>query len=97
VDVEDNVTIPFGYSRSLRPCPGVSYAESRAIYAALIADGYVDANGFVLSGAENAPVVERLPAGKQQGVQDQLIVLRAEHHVSSEHHHRTVAFFEAHL
>ena len=98
VEVEDNVTDPV----RLRPdrfarVLGVSYAESRAIYAALITSGYVNANGFVQTGAESALVNLPLPAGKLQGVQDQLIVLRAEHHVSSEHHHRTVAFFEAHL
>ena len=30
-------------------------------------------------------------------VEEQLKVLRAEHHVSSQFHDRTVAFFDAHL
>lgn len=98
VPVEDNAAAPV----PLRPdrfarVLGISYVESRTIYAALAADPLsVDANGFVLSAADHAPVVLGLPAHKRQGVEDQLKVLRAEHHVSSEHHHRTVAFFEAH-
>ena len=77
---------------------GISYAESRALYAALVADpAYVDANGFVQPAAHDAPAVLALPAGKQNGVHDQLKVLQAEHHVSSQYHDRTVAFFDAHL
>jgi len=103
VPVEDNAAdpIPLRPDRFARVL-GLSYAESRALYAALVIDPlplapYVNASGFVLSAADNAPVVVGLPANKRQGVEDQLIVLRAEHHVSSEHHHRTVAFFDAHL
>lgn len=77
---------------------GVSYAESRDLYAALVADPtFVDAQGFVLPAADEAPAVLALAAGKRAGVEEQLKVLRAEHHVSSQYHHRTVAFFEAHL
>jgi hypothetical protein len=77
---------------------GVSYAESRALYAELVGNRlYVDADGFVQPEAEMAPVLQRLPVNKRQGVEEQFKVLRAEHHVSSEHHHRTVAFFNAHL
>jgi hypothetical protein len=77
---------------------GVSYAESRALYAALAADPtFVDANGFVQPAAYHAPAVLDLPSGKRTGVTDQLMVLRAEHHVSSQYHDRTAAFFDAHL
>jgi pimeloyl-ACP methyl ester carboxylesterase len=77
---------------------GVSYAESRVLYAALVADqAYVNAGGFVQPAADHAQAVRALPAGKRHGVKDQLAVLRAEHHVSSQYHDRTVAFFEAQL
>jgi hypothetical protein len=77
---------------------GVSYAESRALYAALVADSaYVDASGFVQPAADRAPALRGLPAGKRNGVEHQLKVLRAEHHVSSQYHDRTVAFFEAYV
>jgi hypothetical protein len=77
---------------------GVSYAESRALYAALIADpAYVNAGGLVQTAADEAPAVMDLPPGKRTGVQHQLKVLRAEHHVSSAYHDRTVAFFDAQL
>lgn len=77
---------------------GVSYAESRDLYAALVADpAYVDAGGFVQPAADDAPAVLALPAGKRNGVEDQLKALRTEHHVSSQYHDRTVAFFDAHL
>lgn len=99
VPVEDNAADPV----RLRPdrfarVLGMSYAESRALYAALVDDPmYVDASGFVLAEADNAQVVRDLPAHKRERVEGQLKVLRAEHHVSSEDHHRTVAFFDAHL
>lgn len=97
VPVEDNAAAPV----LLRPdrfarVLGLSYAESRTIYDGLLPQ-YVDASGFVLPTADNAPVLARLPTDKRQGVEEQLKVLRAEHHVSSEHHHRTIAFFDAHL
>jgi pimeloyl-ACP methyl ester carboxylesterase len=97
VPVEDNAAChvqlrPDRFARVL----GISLAESRAIYDALVSQ-YVDANGFVLPAADSAPVLALLPADKRQGVEEQLKVLRAEHHVSSENHHRTVAFFDAHL
>lgn len=77
---------------------GVSYAESRNLYAALVAaPAFVDAGGFVQPAADRAPAVLALPAGKRNGVQEQLKALRAEHHVSSQYHDRTVAFFDAHL
>jgi hypothetical protein len=73
---------------------GVSYAESRDLYAALVANpNYVDTNGLVLPAADGAPAVLALPVGKRTGVEEQLKVLRAEHHVSSQFHDRTVAFF----
>lgn len=77
---------------------GVSYAESRNLYAALVADpAFVDAGGFVQPAADHAPAVLALSAGKRNGIVDQLKVLRAEHHVSSQYHDRAVAFFDAHL
>lgn len=96
VPVEKNLSQP----TRLRPdrfarVLGLSYAESRDLYAALAP--YIDPNGFVLPSADTAPVMEMLSIGKRTGVTDQLKVLRAEHHVSSEYHHRTVAFFDAHL
>jgi len=101
VPYEDNLgePAPLLHDRFARVL-GVSYAESRALYAALVADplsGYVDASGFVQPAADGAPAVLGLPAGKQQGVEDQLKTLRAEHHVSSQYHDRTVAFFDTHL
>jgi hypothetical protein len=67
------------------------------LYAALVANpAHVDAHGFVLPAADTARVVLALPVSKRHGVVDQLKVLRAEHHVSSAYHHRTVAFFDAH-
>jgi hypothetical protein len=76
---------------------GVSFAESRGLYAELIADPlYVDADGYVLSNADGAEVVTGLPERKEQSVRQQLKVLRAEHHVSAEFHDRTVAFFDTH-
>jgi len=99
VPVEDNAADPvLLHSDRFARVLGTSYAESRALYAALIANlMYVDVNGFVQSAADTAQVVLGLPIHKRQGVEDQLKVLRAEHHVSSEHHHRTVAFFDAYL
>jgi hypothetical protein len=78
---------------------GVSYAESRDLYAALVLGNlpYVDPEGFLLPEAEGAPTVLALPAGKRTGVEDQMKALRAEHHVSSQHHDRTVTFFNTHL
>ncbi len=99
VPVEKNLVKP----APLRPdrfarVLGMSYAESRDLYAALVADpAHVDVHGFVLPAADTAPVVLALPVGKRNGVKDQLKVLRAEHHVSSTYHHRTVAFFDAHV
>ncbi|MBC8078203.1 MAG: hypothetical protein H7Y32_19145, partial [Chloroflexales bacterium] len=77
---------------------GLSYVESRALYAELTANlAYVDAGGFVQPAADTAPAVLSLSTQKRKGVQAQLIVLRAEHHVSSQYHDRTVAFFDAQL
>jgi pimeloyl-ACP methyl ester carboxylesterase len=77
---------------------GVSYVESRNLYAALVADPtYVDANGLVLPAANEAPAVLALSTGKSDGVKEQLKALRTEHHVSSQYHSRTVAFFNAHF
>lgn len=45
----------------------------------------------------HAPAVLALAAGKRNGVKGQIKALRAEHHVSSQYHDRTVAFFDAHL
>jgi hypothetical protein len=98
VAVEKNLAMPARlradrFARVL----GVSYAESRDLYAALLADpAFVDAGGFVLPAADRAPVLLTLPLGKRTGVVEQLKVLRAEHHVSSQFHDRTVAFFDAH-
>lgn len=78
---------------------GISYAESRDLYAHLVADTTpcVDTNGFVLTEADQSAPVLGLPPGKQIGAQDQLQVLRAEHHVSSQYHDLTTAFFDAHV
>lgn len=77
---------------------GMSFAESRRLYAALIADpACVDAQGYVLDGAEHSAAVLALEGGRARGVQQQLAVLRALHHVSAEHHQHTVAFFDRHV
>jgi hypothetical protein len=99
VPYEKNLTtpVPLTQDRFARVL-GVSYAESRALYAALVADlNYVDASGFVQPAADDAQAVLDLPADKQKGVQAQLKVLRAGHHASSQYHDRTVAFFDMHL
>jgi hypothetical protein len=90
---EPAALLPDRFARVL----GVSYVESRALYAALSANAaYVDAAGLVQPAADDAPALLRLPLAKRKGVQAQLQVLRAEHHVSSQFHARTVAFLNAH-
>jgi hypothetical protein len=77
---------------------GISFAESRGLYAALSADpACVNAQGYVLDGAEHSAAVLALEGGRKQGVQQQLAVLRALHHVSAEHHPHTIAFFDRHV
>lgn len=75
---------------------GLSFAESRELYAALV-PAHVDSNGYLTNDAEGAAAVVTLPAGKRNAVEMQLDVLRARHQVSSEFHHRTVAFFDRHV
>jgi len=108
-DFLGTLSTPIPYEKNLlEPVPllqdrfarvlGVSYAESRALYAALVTDPtYVDPNGFVLPAADNAPAVQALPTDKRTGVHAQLQVLQAKHHVSSQYHDRTVAFFDTYL
>jgi hypothetical protein len=99
VPVEDHVSgpVPLRPDRFARVV-GMSYVESRMLYAALVADAtYVDPRGIVQPAADHAPAVLGLPPHKRKGVQAQLTVLQAQHHVSSEYHDRTVAFFDAHL
>jgi hypothetical protein len=77
---------------------GISFAESRGLFAALSADpACVNAQGYVLDGAEHSASVLALEGGREQGVQQQLAVLRALHHVSAEHHAHTIAFFDRHV
>jgi hypothetical protein len=58
---------------------------------------HVGTDGYVLSSADGAEIVIGLPERKNRSVQQQLKVLRAEHQVSAEFHHRTVAFFDLHV
>jgi hypothetical protein len=77
---------------------GISFAESRGLYAALRAEpASVDPQGCVLDGVENSATVLALDGAREQGVRQQLAVLRALHHVSAAHHHHTVAFFDRHI
>ena len=57
----------------------------------------MNAQGYVLDGAERSAAVSALAGGREQGVRQPLAVLRALHHVSAEHHHHTVAFFDRHV
>jgi hypothetical protein len=75
---------------------GLSFAESRGLFAALVPDN-VDSDGYLVDGAEHSPAVEALPAPQREAVEMQLDVLRARHQVTAEFHHRTVAFFDRHV